>query len=94
MNQDRKDIIKRLEEIGRGDVSPSEASSTIRQALALECDLAPHVYSALSETTWRLLTSRSFNDGLVDWHETLRQAEALMEGNSPNTLPRPVLSAN
>lgn len=83
MDQVRRDIVKRLEEIGRGDVSSSEISGIIRQALAMGSDLVPYVHSALSEATWWLLTSRCFDDELVVWHEAFKQAEALIKVHSP-----------
>ncbi|MGR9399916.1 hypothetical protein ACU8M5_09210 [Rhizobium leguminosarum] len=85
MDQSRRKMVKRLEEMGRGDVPSSEASAIIREALAQGSDLVPYVHSALSDATWRLLTSRSFDDELVVWHEAFMQAEALMEDHSPES---------
>lgn len=82
MDRSRRNVVKRLEEMGRGDVPSGEVSAIIREALTQGGDLVPYVHSALSEATWRLLTSRSFNDELVVWHEAFMQAETLMESHS------------
>ncbi len=83
MDQSRRKMVKRLEEMGRGDVPSCEASAIIREALSQGSDLVPYVHSALSDATWRLLTSRSFDDELVVWHEAFMQAEVLMVDHSP-----------
>ncbi|MBW5439437.1 hypothetical protein FXB41_33210 [Bradyrhizobium canariense] len=78
----RKALESALDEIARGDATPSEAAATVRRALAIEPPLVHRVYDALRDVTWRTLTSRSFGDELRDWFELFRHASALIGDGS------------
>jgi hypothetical protein len=71
-----------LDEVARGDATPAEATVAIRKAFAAEPPLVDRVYDALRDVTWRMLTSRSFDDELQDWFEVFRHASALANNSS------------
>lgn len=79
---DRTLLENSLDQVGRGDATPSEATTAIRRALSADPPLADRVYDALRDVTWRTLTSRSFGPELNLWFEVFRHAAALLGKNS------------
>jgi predicted transcriptional regulator len=73
-----KELTRKLEAVGRGDFGTGQAT-LIRDAMNHSPEMGPYVYTALAENTWRLIATRSFNDDLVDWFNTCRFAENLLE---------------
>jgi predicted transcriptional regulator len=81
--EDPKALENALDQIGRGDATPAEATLTIRKALLSDPSLAERVYAALRDVTWRTLTSRAFGTELQSWFEVFRHAAALAGKNAP-----------
>jgi predicted transcriptional regulator len=78
MDPTRKELARKLEAVGRGDFGTGQMA-LIRDALDHSPEMGPYVYAALADNTWRLIATRSFNDGLVDWFNVCRCAESLLE---------------
>ena len=61
----------RLEMIARGDLTPAEALSVIRDTL-------DHTErGAVRDFVWRTLTARDFGDDLSEWHDVVRHSVSL-----------------
>lgn len=73
----RRELVVSLENVGRGDATPAEAVSAIREAIQSGEELGERVYAALRDVTWRTLTSRAFNDELAGWFDVMRHGAAL-----------------
>jgi len=79
MELDTRTLTKTLEKVGRGDVPADDVIGLVETALNHTEDLAEHVYVALSEATWRLVSARAFDDELVTWFNAHKFASSLLK---------------
>jgi hypothetical protein len=79
----RQDLENSLDQVGRGDATPVEATLAIRSGLTSEPPLAGRVYAALRDVTWRTLTARAFGSELQLWFDVFRHASALASKYAP-----------
>lgn len=72
-------LIDRLELAGQGNLPSEDVQKLFWDAVNDDGDLSDHIYSALKEATWRLVTTRADLLEMSHWYNAARFAAANMK---------------